>query len=264
MKRLGYFLLALLLTFQSQGDAWEGLSACKSYFKGHRLLIGPEAYDVVRHRAGGTKQRGWLGGGRIIYDHIRRYKFYWAIEGALAAGDLKGTSGGGAKLKSFMRDRSIEARLGYTLQFKHGHKFACTPFIGAGYLIEDNNFKPPSAMHLHFKTSYRYLTAGFISSLYICNAWKCGLNVKVRHMLDPKCQVSHDPEFDLAKLNIGNDTLQYRIELPITYLYKEGIAFAATAFYENRVYGGWVGYPFDFLKTRLYYYGATLQLQLGF
>lgn len=264
MRRSSYFFLFFLFTFSGfcAGTANE-FRHCKSPFKGHRLLIGPEAYYVYRHREGGTKQRGWLGGGRFIYEHLRRYTFYWGIEGAIARGELRGSSGVGSKLKSSMRDRSIEARLGYTFQFKKGHRFALTPFIGSGYLIEENNFMHPTRLHLHFKIAYRFLTAGFLSSFYPCKQWKIGLNLKVRHLLDPECTITHDPEFESAQLKIGNDNLQYRVELPITYLYGK-YSFVATPFYENRTYGGWMSFPFDFMKTRLYNYGATLQLQIGY
>lgn len=264
MKRFSSLLLLFILFSHVQSHAAEGrMWECLAQLKGHRLLIGPEAYYVYRHRDGGTKQRGWLGGGRFIYEHLRRYNIYWGIEGAMAGGELKGSSSSGSTLKSTMRDRSIEVRFGYTFQFKRGHRFAFTPFIGCGYMIEDNNFKRPTALHLHFKIAYRFLSAGFLSSIYICDSVKVGLNVKVRHLLDPRCKISNDPDFPTTSLKIGNDNLQYRIELPVTYpcgLY----SFVATPFYENRIYGGWVGYPFDFMRTRLYNYGLTLQLQLGY
>lgn len=262
MHWLASFLIPLLLCLIAPLSA--GHTACYQLkLKGHRLLIGPEAYYVDRHREGGTKQHGWLGGGRLLYDHLRRYTFYWAAEGAIAQGELNGSSANGARLKSDMRDRSIEARFGYTFQFKHGHKFAFTPFVGAGYLIEENDFKHPTALHLHFKISYRYLTAGFISSFYVCDQLKMGLNLKVRHMLDPRCETSHDPEFQSSSIKIGNDDLQYRIELPITYICQT-LSWVATPFYESRLYGGWASFPFDFKKTRLNYYGITLQLQFGY
>lgn len=233
--------------------------SCK-LLKGHRLLIGPEVYSVDRYRQGGTHQRGCLYGGRLLFDHLRRYTFYWAIEGAIASGELSGKSSSKAKLKSNMRDRSIEARLGYTFQYKYGCKFSFTPFVGVGSQIEDNDYKKPSPLHLHFKIAYRYVNGGFISSFYPHECFKVGLNVKIRYLLDPECTISHDPEFRSTTLKIGNDELQYRIELPLTYDYSK-ISFVATPFYESRVYGGWMGYPFDFLKTRINNYGVTLQIQ---
>lgn len=224
-------------------------------------MIGPEAYSVDRHREGGTKQHGWLYGGRLLCDHLRRYTFYWAIEGAIASGELSGKSSTKTKLKSNMRDRSIEARFGYTFQYKYGCKYSFTPFIGVGNLVEENNYKNPTPLHLHFKIAYRYVTGGFVSSFYPFDQFKVGLNVKVRYLLDPECKISHDPEFNSTTLKIGNDELQYRIEVPLTYDYYTRISFVATPFYESRIYGGWMAFPFDFRKTRLNNYGVTLQIQ---
>jgi hypothetical protein len=78
-------------------------------------------------------------------------------------------------------------------------------------------------------------------------------------MIDPECKISNDPEFDTISLKIENDSLQYRLELPVTYLH-EYCSFVATPFYERRCYGRQAGYPFDFLKTTLFNYGLTLQI----
>lgn len=251
---LGLFLLAF------------GISDLHASHKstGLRLSLGPELYHVSRFREGGTKQHGWLFGGRFICDHVRRYTFYWGIEAASAGGTLYGTSGKGAFLKSHMCDRSIESRLGYTFQKKQGHRFAFTPFVGAGYYIENNNFKRPSQLPLHFKTTYRYVTAGFISSAYITPNLSVGVNLKLRHMLDPECKITHDPARGSAYLKIANETVQYRVEMPISYLPCSPYSLTAMPFFEMRNYGRRVSYPFDFLRTRYYNYGVTLQLVLLF
>lgn len=263
MHYLRYFFVLSLLLFPNLSFAEEISGCCQVKYKGHRFLFGPEVYHVHRDREGGTKQNGWLGGGRFLYDHMRRYTFYWGVEGAFAQGGLKGKSGSQARLKSHMRDRSIESRFGYTFQYKHDHKFALTPFFGVGYLIEENNFKHPTVLHLHFKTSYRYLTAGFIASATIFHKLDVSLNVKLRYLLDPKCKITNDPEFDRAQLNIDNNAIQYRIELPITYAYST-LSFVTTPFYESRCYGKNAGYPFDFLRTRLFNYGLTMQAFIAF
>lgn len=263
MIRAYYFFILLLFS-----PICVNASSCK-YLKGHHFFIGPEFYSVDRHRAGGTKQHGLLYGGRILYDHLHRYSFYWAVEGAMARGDLTGKSSGKAKLKSTMRDRSIEGRLGYTFEWKRFHRVSLTPFIGIGSLEENNDYKSPSPLHLHFRIAYNYATAGVVSSFYPTECLKIGLNVKVRYLIDPKCKISNDPEFCSSSLKIGNDDLQYRIELPVTYDYgmynfrciASKISFVATPFYETRIYGGWMGYPFDFMKTRLNNYGMTLQIK---
>lgn len=254
------FLILFFFIFSSAFScANEAGGSCNKKAKGVRLLIGPETYYAYRHRDGGTKQHGWLVGGRFICDYFRRNKFYWAAEGALGRGTIKGKSGSGNELRSTLYDRSIEARVGYTFRCKKAYKLYLTPFIGAGYFIEENNFKNPTFLHLHFKTSYRYLTTGFLSRISICKQFSVGCNVKIRHLIDPECKISKDPEFDTISLKIDSDTLQYRIELPVMYHHKKYCSIVATPFYERRCYGRQAGYPFDFLKTTLFNYGLTLQ-----
>lgn len=259
MYRYCCFFLLIFLFSSSFSCASDSGEICNKQIKGNRFLIGPETYYAYRHREGGTKQHGWLVGGRFLFDHLRRNRFYWAAEGALAQGTLRGKSGGGSRLKSTLYDRNIEARFGYTFRYKKAFKFTLTPFFGVGYLIEENNFKNPTLLHLHFKTAYRFLTAGFLSSICIGRQFSAGLNVKIRHMIDPECKISHDPEYETHSLKIDNEPLQYRIELPVTYLH-EGCSFVATPFCERRCYGRQASYPFDFLKTTLFSYGLTLQV----
>ncbi len=263
MRTLHLFCLSTLVflfPFIHVNGAFE---CCSLNLKGHRLLIGPEVYHVHRNREGGSKQNGWLVGGRFVYDHLRRHSFYWAVEGAIARGELHGKSKF-SKQESHMRDRSIEGRLGYTVRFKQICKLWLTPFVGGGYLIEDNDFQHPSPLHLHFKTSYSYATAGFLSRVSICDNWHVGLTVKLRYLFDPTCKITHDPDFRSVKLKIANENLQYRLELPVTYNYCDGISFVTIPFYESRTYGRQVGYPFDYLQTRIYDYGVTLQVQFGY
>jgi hypothetical protein len=257
LYRFIFLICFLFSSIFSYAD--ESGEVCKKKKIGHRFLIGPETYYAYRHREGGTKQDGWLVGGRCVYEYLRRNKFYWAAEGALAQGTLEGKSGNGAKLKSTLYDRSIEARFGYTFRYKKACKLSVTPFVGVGYQIEENNFKKPSPLHLHFKTAYRFLTGGFLSSISIGKHLTTGFNVKIRYMIDPECKISNDPEFDTISLKIENESLLYRLELPVTYLH-DYCSFVATPFYERRCYGRQAGYPFDFLKTTLFNYGLTVQV----
>lgn len=263
MKSRCYFFLFALAASALCSQAEASSSFLQVNPKGHRLLLGPEVYHVHRNREGGAKQNGWLTGGRIAYDHLRRHTFYWALEGAIARGKLHGKSGKATQQESHMRDRSIEGRFGYTFRCKRASKLLLTPFVGIGYLIEDNDFQHPSPLHLHFKTSYSYATAGFLASIALGNQWRAGVTLKLRYLLDPSCKITHDPEFRSLSLKIANDDLQYRIEMPVVYT-AECAAFAMTPFYEYRSYGRQVGFPFDYLQTRLYQYGLTMQLLLTY
>ncbi|MBA3602692.1 MAG: hypothetical protein H0W50_03430 [Parachlamydiaceae bacterium] len=263
MKPLKLFCLTTLVFLFPFIHINGSFEFCTLSIKGHRLLIGPEVYHVHRNREGGSKQNGWLGGGRFTYDHYRRHSFYWALEGAIARGKLHGKSKL-SKQESHMRDRSIEGRLGYTFRIKRICKLMLTPFIGGGYMIEDNDFRHPSPLHLHFKTAYSYASAGLLSSISLGCQWKLGLTVKLRYLFDPTCKITHDPDFRSTSLKIANDNLQYRLELPVTYNYCHGFSLVATPFYESRIYGRQIGFPFDYLQTRIYDYGVILQAHFGY
>jgi len=237
----------------------------------NRFLIGPEAYHVYRTRDGGTHQKGWLFGVRAIYDHIQRCGLYWACEGSYAGGLLYGSSKPKRfhketkqSLQSTYYEATGEGRIGFTFQATSGHRPSFTPFIGYGYFWENNKFGGCSPLHLRFKTDYQYSTAGFLSSITLCGNWRLGLNLKVRYMIDPKCTVSNDPDYTQIRLKIGNDRLQYRVELPLNYLASCYCGFSFIPFYEERCYGGQNGCPFDFIRTRYYNCGATTALFYSF
>lgn len=234
--------------------------ACTVYKGGLRVVVGPEVYRVLRRREGGTKQSGWLVGGHLLADHLRRYTFYAGVEGAYARGSIKGHLGNQVSIKSHMMNGWVEGRFGYTFGSKSDRRYMFTPFIGYGYVWEDNNFCRPSPLNLHFRTKYRYATAGLLFSFNACSCVNLGLNLKVRYLIEPSCRTSHDPDYSSASLNIGNDSIQYRVELPITYVYGCDWLVVALPFYERRSYGRQLGYPFDFLRTHLITYGTSIMI----
>jgi len=237
--------------------------------KGHRFFLGPEFYHVHRVRQGGTKQNGTLIGGKLIYDHVKRYKFYWAAEGLFAVGPLMGHTGDGKKIKSCLSENYVEGRLGYTFQSKCWLKPSFTPFGGYGYFWEINKFDKNAPLPIRTQTTYRYAAAGFLTSINLSEHLQIGVNLKLKYMLEPRCTITKDPEFDKISLKIGNEKLQYRIELPVNYYSREqhgccdgfkdgsyGVAF--TPFFERQHYEGQAAYPFDYMRTLFFNYGATL------
>lgn len=240
----------------------------------NRLLIGPEAYHVYRSRDGGNHQKGWLFGVRGLYDHIKRNTFYWAAEGSYAGGLLYGStkpkkyrhhsSKNTTHLQSTFYEATGEGRIGFTFQATTGHRPSFTPFIGYGYFWENNKFGGCSPLHLRFKTDYKYSTAGFLASMRLCGNWQLGLTLKVRYMIDPKCTVSNDPCYKTIRLKVGNDRVQYRIEVPLNYYASCFCGFSFIPFYEERCYGGQKGCPFDFIRTKYHNYGATTALFYSF
>lgn len=234
----------------------------KINFHGHRFLLGPEIAHMRRKNENGTIQNGWLTGARFIYEHRRRYCFYWGVEGSCVRGTMRGHTSKKISLKSRMTDSSIEGRFGYTFKCKSCLKAEFTPFFGAGGLWEYNYFMKPRQLPIHNKIRYSYATVGFLSSISPCEGAAIGLNAKVRYMHNPKCTVSNDPHYPHSSqtLIIGDDHLQYRIELPFSYYSLNCWGVTAIPFYEQRFYGRKAIYPHNFLETRLFDTGLTLGL----
>ncbi|MBS4168434.1 hypothetical protein PARA125_001072 [Parachlamydia sp. AcF125] len=250
------FINSLTLTAVEQEDAcWEPLPLF------HKFSCGPTFYHVHRTREGGTKQTGWIYGARLNYERIKRFGFYWGLEGRLAAGTLTGHSGNGHKLKSTFIDNNVEGRFGYTLQQKRGCQLSFTPYMGIGYIWEKNAYRRPSPLLLHFLTRYPYCAIGFLSNMEVLANLGIGLNYKAWFMYNAHCKVSHDPAFGSRSLKIQDKT-SHRAELPITYHYSPPCAhmdIALVPFYELRHYGRYFSFPFSFADTKIKNYGVHLQ-----
>ncbi len=228
----------------------------------HQLFLGPEIYHVARTREGGTKQRGFLYGARLGYDYIRRYAFYWGIDGLYARGTLSGETGEKKRLKSELTDINLETRFGYTFQSKACHHFSFTPFIGVGYFWEMNNYQHPSPIEAHFRNEFFYVPVGFLSQLFIYPKVSLGLNFKTRYLLKGTTKVTHDHNQDNHTLHYEHK-LQYRVDLPLTYYFcwrNYDVILGLIPFYEYRHYGHQANFPFDFLETKFRIYGVNLRL----
>lgn len=243
--------------------------SANSWFKtyGMEAYIGPEIYYAERTKEGGAKQNGTLYGFRLGYDRVKRYKWYWAADLLFATGILEGSGRAGEhikfKSKSQLTDVNVEGRFGYTFQSKYWRCASLTPFAGYGYFWEDNFYKHPTPMHIHFKNRFSYIPFGFLSQIFITPKWSVGANVKIRYLLEASQKVSHDPEHEDTVQHYVNK-LQYRIEVPLTYFpcleMCDSLAVSLVPFYECRPYGHLANFPFDFLETKLTLWGATLKL----
>jgi hypothetical protein len=236
--------------------------------------IGPEIYYVNREKEGGAKQGGTLYGVRIGYDRVKRYKFYWGIDGLWAKGVLEGhrkreaLQGETLKdhLKSDFTDINVEARLGYTFQSKSWRCASLTPFGGLGYFWEKNHYKHHSPLHVQFKNNFTYIVGGFLSQVFILPTWSAGFNFKVRYLLEAEQKVEGDPEYGNLTQHY-EERLQYRAEVPVTHFYCWGgcpLAVSLVPFFEYRAYGHRANFPFDFLEVKLKLYGATLKFHYLF
>lgn len=225
---------------------------------GHRFEFGPQVYYLQRKREGGTFLQGWVYGGQICYEYIKRNRMYWGVEANVATGRITGHNSIKNRLKSVYTDANVEARMGYTFQQKCGYQLLFTPYLGGGAAVENNHFVNPSPMHVHFRLYYGYICTGFLSQMSCGPCFDAGLNFKAKLMLDAKNRVSHDPCFDSSTSLVGNEVL-YRVELPISYRPRPNGIVCFEPFYEFRHYGSHAGYPFDFRDTKLNLYGLLLK-----
>lgn len=245
-----YFFFIFLLAFNWTLDA---------------LYIGPEVYYIQRERKEGGKQTGPAIGIRGGFDYVFPCSIYVGTEAQYGFGRLTGKSSSNeCKLKSNFHDAMIEGRLGYSFQQLCGWKFTLTPYLGGGYQMERNDFIDPSPLKIHTKITYGYVCGGFLSSFNcIWDELYFGLNFKAKYTLDAKNKVSNDPEFDDVSMKVKNE-MQYRVELPLTYIWNCHFNVILNPFYEFRHYGGYINFPFDFIETKLNIYGATLKFDYQF
>jgi hypothetical protein len=227
---------------------------------GNQIFIGPEIYHVKRTKEGGAQQQGELYGVRFGYERIKRYKIYWGMDALYATGTLNGRRQE-ERLRSTLTDINLEERIGYTFQAKCGFQPSLTPFFGLGYFWENNDYKHPTALHLHFHNRFSYIPVGFLSSIRLNVNLSIGFNFKARIILEGKNETSNDPNFDHFTQHYEEE-IQYRFELPLTYELewcKNELGISLVPFYEYRNYGHRANFPFDFLETKFKLYGATLK-----
>lgn len=225
-------------------------------------FIGPEIYHMQRTKEGGSKQTGTLYGVRLGYDHVCRYKWYWGIDGLWARGTLTGRDGRKDRIKSEFTDSNVEARLGYTFQFKYWRCASFTPYFGGGYFWEENCYEKPSPLRVHFINRFSYIPFGFLSQIFITPSFSCGLNLKVRYIIDGEQKATHDSK-NGNSIQHYDEKLQYRVEVPLSYFFcyrSYSLGISLVPFYEYRSYGHRANYPFNFLETNLRLYGATMKL----
>ena len=239
----------------------------KNWVKNYSLGVyaGPEIYCVHRKKENGTKQSGTLYGVRFGYDHIYRYKMYWGIDALWARGALHGKADKDA-LKSIFTDMNIEARIGYTFQSKFWRCASFTPYFGAGFFWENNDYQDPSPIPVHFKNQFTYIPIGFLSQIFITPRWSLGVNFKIRYLLQTEHWVTHDPDNKDLK-QMYQEKIQYRVEMPVTYFNcwnQNSLGICLVPFYEYRPYGHRANFPFDFLETNLQIYGTTLKIMVLF
>lgn len=221
------------------------------------LSLGPQVYELVRKRDGGSHQKGWLGGVQLFYQRLPTNGFYLDAELNYGTGLLKGHSSGTSSLKSTMTEFSAIGRLGWTLSFCCLRSFSFSPYAGYGWFRGRNDFQRPSPLVLRFDDRYGFPLAGALLSVQWTEAWNSALRFEGRWMADASEKVSGDVAAD-RRLKMGDDW-HYNCELFLNYdfSWRERCWRASLVpFYTLRHYGGWESYPFDFIKTRYTLYGV--------
>ncbi len=240
-------------------------------FSGHAfctlvVTAGPEIYQFVREREGGTRQHGRVDGFRFTLERIKCRGWYGGIDNFYGKGTLNGKTATGRKLKSHLKDHMLEARAGFTFQQPNiSTKPYFTLFGGFGRFKETNDFSKPSPIPCKFTDTFNYFAAGFLSGVNFTPLLSMGINFKLRFMQDAQSKVTNDPSFKDATLKIKEE-IHVRVDFPLNYLFCScrGLGALFSPFFEYRHFGGREGYPFNFRDTKFYLYGARLALTYQF
>lgn len=225
------------------------------------VYVGPEIYSLNRFRASGTEQHGRMDGGRVGFDRIKGYCWYYGADYLYASGKMRGETATGSVLVSNLIDSIAEGRFGYCLQQPARCAFF-VPFAGYGYFRETNAFHKPSAMPFTYTDSFRYFVAGFLSGINLTPLLSMGLNFKMKFMIDGTSRVTDDPDYDEITLKINNK-VQYRLDIPFSCCLPKSCCHLDASFvpfYEFRHFGGCVGFPFDFIGTKYHIGGARFSI----
>ncbi len=264
LKSCSIFLcLALVLSIFTQ-DVY-GLFS----FRGpHRISVGPEIYFMQRCKRGGSKQRGFLYGGRFSYDRIRRSALYWGGDILYAVGNLCGHNSDSEELRTCKRDFEVEGRLGYTLKKKWGCCYWLTPYFGGGFFQGTNQFIDPSPMQYKVINRYPFISLGFLSRVDINALFGIGVDFKAKYSIGACSKITGDadPNVDHARFVI-EDKFSYDVDVPLyfnTCICAKKVDIRFVPFYRFRHYGAHENFPFDFIDTRFHMYGARLMFSLCF
>lgn len=221
--------------------------------------LGVETCYLKREKLEGARQHGTPVGFQGYFNRFTQSGWYWGLEGEALFATLNGHGSYDTPLRSRFNSFLGEARAGYTFQDSCFPFAAATPYLGFGYLEENNNFKKPTPLSIHFKTRTPFFSFGILTRLNLGPRFEGGLNFKGRLPIDPKCYVSHDP-YNAPSSQLIGERAFYRLELPFSYLLNECATRLVTLmpYWELRNYGSRLSYPFDFLKTRLEFSGVSL------
>ncbi|MCB1149152.1 MAG: hypothetical protein KDK48_03225, partial [Chlamydiia bacterium] len=222
------------------------------------IRIGPESYHLTRIRAGGTEQRGLLGGVSGTVERRKRNGIYAAADGYYASGILRGHTRVNKDLDSRYHEAAIEGRAGFTIHSCYARRFDATPYLGYGYFTAKNALRPPSPIAVVFHDDYEYLAAGCLTRIVLNEHFSLGVNFTSQFSFGGKSRVTDDPILPDQELKMG-EVMQFEGELPVRYVgCCMGWPITSTLgfFYRYRWYQGRENFPYDFFETRFHIYGV--------
>lgn len=261
--------LASLKLFQYISITILTLSSCNLLAFTQDIEIGPQIYNLERTKEGGTKQNGALYGGRISYERLKDFGFYFGAFLDAAWGPINGHTGSGTGLSSNFTDLEIQGLVGYTINCNNRFKAQLTPFVGVGYLQQTNKITEPLIFKsLQFQDRIEYYSFGFLTTSYLNDLWSIGLRMTVKFMYDANCYITDDPDPTIEDMTqVIENKMLFALDLPITYkLFANCSRYKITLmpFFQTRHLGGRMNYPMDFLDTRYKAYGARLLFDIMF
>jgi Outer membrane protein beta-barrel domain len=207
----------------------------------HRLYLGPDFFyrDYSEEQiTPGFKSNefGTLFGLQATYDYVKRNSVYFGLGFRYGGGQttydggLQGGGGGTIPYESKTENQffNIEGRLGYTFAPGRERRFLISPFVALGYHqwnrdISGNGsvpgFGPVPVADTSEIYSWGYLGPGFHLEYKVSRKFTIGLNAKLMVMLGGRIKVEDSFQgvlLDEGRGDLGN-TLQYEVELPLTY-----------------------------------------------
>lgn len=230
------------------------------------LYVGPEIYHIKRIREGGTRQEGELYGAVFCFERLCRNGLFLDVEARWATGDLKGHTHNHLSIHSRMIELEAQGNLGYTLGLDCLCNLEITPYVGGGAFKGTNKFGNANPIQVKYTDRFYYFSSGILVMAEVLPAIMAGINFQIKWAADGQTKVSDDPDFEPFEMHFDTNP-GYYVELPISYQLCGGCStFSASIlpFFEYRHYGKRENFPFDFLDTKYYLYGAKLLLGWSF
>lgn len=207
----------------------------------NRLYIGPDFFyrDYSEEEiVPGFKsdEFGTLFGLQATYDYVKRNSVYFGLGFRYGGGqttydgglqDAFGNSLGAARGKTDNQFLNVEGRIGYTFAPDRQKRFLISPFVALGYHQWNRDISgdlstpsgPVTVLDTLEVYSWGYVGPGFHAEYKVSPKFDIGLNAKLMFMFGGRISLENSFQgvlFNDGRGDLGN-TLQYEIELPLTY-----------------------------------------------